>query len=82
MKVMSVNVNEQPGQQFMGKFKSPHHAPKAWTHLSGYKLSLDQINELVEKAEISNKPFAEAFGLAREEFKKTHEVIDNQWRVK
>ena len=47
--------------------------------LRGYKLTLEQINNLRETAENAPEPFAISFDKAREDFKKNHHCENGWW---
>lgn len=58
---------------------SINQVPKKWRTLYGTALSIEQIENIVNNAEESDKPFSVALCLGFEEFKNTHKVSGKFW---
>lgn len=56
--------------------------PPRWRAYRHGRLTLQQINQLVDQAEADAEPFARAFGRLREELEQSHEIVDGFWVAK
>ena len=64
------------------KFTDINQVNPAHRHLSGRKLSLDQINQIDEDANNHPKGFATGYYEAKQKFMEKHEFKNGLWRAK
>lgn len=63
------------------KYTDINQVNPAHRHLSGMKLSLDQINQIDNEANEHPKGFATGYYEAKEKFIETHTFKDGLWRA-
>jgi len=69
----------------LSNFKSLNYVPKMLRKLEGTPLSLDQVHEILDKANADAKgpnDFARALGHSRISFIEAHQVSNGIWALK
>ena len=64
------------------RFVSLHEVPKLWRSIDGAKLSLPQVEDILDAAEEADEPFAAALGIERRAFAASHTKVNGQWAAK
>ena len=64
------------------RFVSIQEVPKYWRSIDGAKLSLEQIETILDAAEEAEEGFAAALGIERRAFAASHVKVNGQWASK